>query len=122
MALRPINRAHGSAKIIGQLLRARERAVYQSDLFGAALRQRPDHSACAPACAHHDDGAGIEREAGLGLRYVLDEAVAIVIGAVQRAVSAHGDAGNGADTPRGLVDLVDDCKRLLLVRNRQVAA
>jgi hypothetical protein len=99
---------------------APRRAVDEADLAHAFLQQPVADGACAATGADHHHRPRLGTPARPLLAQVADEAVGVVVAAQQAAVGPHGDAADGADGARRIVQFVDDRHRRLLVRDRHV--
>ena len=122
MALLPGQRLDRSAELLRDALGAGKGAVDEPDFPRTLLREAVANGSRAAARADHHDGPDVRAPAGLLLPYVLDEAVAVVVGAGERPIGPDDHAADRAYAFRQRVDLVDDGHRPFLVRDRQVAA
>ena len=98
------------------------RSIDETDVARPLLEQAEEHRARPAPGADHHNRTGIRPPARLRFPHALDIAEGIVIGAGQRTIRANDDAVHRPDASRQQIDLVNEVKRRLLVRNGQVAA
>src|SRR6266496_769210 len=100
VALVPGQGLDRAAELPGDALGAVKRAVDEPDLLRAFLRESVADRARAAAGADHDDRPRVRPPAGLLVPDVVDEAVAIVVGAGERSVGSDDYAADRADALR----------------------
>src|SRR5207302_1905359 len=88
------------AELVGNSLCARERAVEEANLLRPFPGQPVAHGARTTAGADHRDGPGVGPPARLLLLDVVDEAVAIVVGAGERPIGPDDHAADRAGASR----------------------
>ena len=122
VAFLPSQRLDRAAERLAERKCALVGAVDQTDLGGAFMHQRVNHGPRGSARANHRDRARIGAPAGKGLAQIVENPVPVVVGAGQRSVWLHRDAGDGADAPCPRIRMIDDLKRALLVGDGEIAA
>jgi len=104
-----------------QRLRARGRAVDDSDFGDAGVGERCHDGTRRATRAQHQGRTGCRIPIRSALLQVLAKAEGIRIPPLEFPVWRHNDRVDGADAPRQGLDAIDDRKRQLLVRDRQIA-
>ena len=105
-----------------QRVGAVSRPVDEANLKGASLDEAEDDGARPAACAEHHRGTGIGTPTRPMLKDVRrDPWMSLLVPHSDPSDRTH-DTTDGADLPSGVIDIVDDCKRALLVWIGEVAA
>ena len=118
----PRHDLHHGSDGIGDLLRLVERAVGHAYLCRTLRREARHDRACRAARAQHEYRPAVGTPVRMGVAQALDEAVAVVVEAGERAILFDDDGVDRADLPREVVDPVEQREDRLLVRRGDIAA